>query len=83
MISGYESCLKSGIRLCEDSLNEIGNIKYYLNNLPGNVKDTYDYRKYLLDVTSTEKRIKTQIQALNKFSKSYRDIKVKVKKREY
>lgn len=83
MINSYESCLKSGIRLCEDSLNEIDNIKYYLNILPSNVKDTYEYRKYFIDVISTEKQVKTQIQTLNKFSKNYNDIKVKVKKREY
>lgn len=83
MINNNELCLKVGINASKDALDEIDNIKYYLNNLPSEVKDTIEYRKYLVDVYSTEKIVKKQIEALQKMSKNYEDIKVKVKKRDY
>ena len=83
MISSNELCLRVGINASKESLNEIDNIKYYLTNLPSAVKDTLEYRKYLVDVYSTEKIVKKQIDVLQKMSKNYEDIKVKVKKRDY
>lgn len=82
MVNNNELCLKVGINASKDALNEIDNIKYYLNNLPNEVKDTLDYRKYLVDVYSTEKIIKKQIETLQKMSKNYEDIKVKVKRKD-
>ncbi|MCI9434170.1 MAG: hypothetical protein HFI86_02680 [Bacilli bacterium] len=83
MISNNELCLKFGINASKDALGEINNIKYYLNNLPSNIKDTIEYRKYLVDVYSTEKIVKKQIEVLQKMSKKYENIKVKVKRRDY
>lgn len=83
MINNNQLCLKVGINASKDALNEIDNIKFYLNNVPNEVKDTLEYRKYLVDVYSTEKIVKRQIETLQKMSKNYQDIKVKVKKRDY
>lgn len=83
MISSNELCLRVGINASKESLNEIDNIRYYLNNVPSEVKDTIEYRKYLVDVYSTEKIIKKQIEVLQKMSKNYEDIKVKVKRKDY
>ncbi len=83
MLISKENCLKIGINTCQDSLNEIENIKLYLNNLPSNLKETFEYRKYLLDVISTSNQIQNQISCLNKISKNYFDYKVKVKKIGY
>lgn len=83
MLSNNANCLKVGLRTCEDSLNEIDTIKYYLSSLPSGVKDTLEYRKYLVDVNATETLVKKQIQCLKKLSKNYDNIKVKVKMREY
>ncbi len=83
MVNNNELCLRVGINASEDALSEIDNIKYYLNNVPNEVKDTLEYRKYLVDVYSTEKIIKKQIETLQKMSKNYQDIKVKVKRRDY
>lgn len=83
MVTNNELCLKAGINASKDALNEIDNIKFYLNNVPNEVKDTLEYRKYLVNVYSTEKIIKKQIEALQKMSKNYQDIKVKVKRKDY
>lgn len=83
MISNNENCLKVGIQACNDSLNEINNIKYYLNNLSVEVKKSIEYRKYLVDVNATENLVNKQIQCLQKISKNYDNIKVKVKMREH
>ena len=83
MINSNELCLRVGINASKESLSEIDNIKYYLNNLPNEVKDTLEYRKYLVDVYSTEKIVKKQIEVLQKMSKNYEDIKVKVKRKDY
>lgn len=81
MVTNFESCLKVGINNSKETLSEIENIKLYLNNVPSEVKDTLDYRKYLVEVYSTEKIVQNQIQALQKMSKNYEDIKIKIKKR--
>ena len=82
MLNNNESCLRLGISNCNDSLNEIENIKYYLKNLSSEAKDSIEYRKYLLSVESTERLIKKQIEIMKNLSKKYDDIKIKVKKRE-
>lgn len=82
MINNNEMCLNIGISNCNDSLNEIENIKYYLKNLSNETKDSIEYRKYLLSVESTEKLIQKQIEIMKKMSKQYDDIKIKVKRRE-
>ena len=82
MLNNNESCLRLGISNCNDSLNEIENIKYYLKNLSSEAKDSIEYRKYLLSVESTERLIKKQIEIMKNLSKKYNDIKIKVKKRE-
>lgn len=82
MINNNEMCLKIGISNCNDSLNEIENIKYYLGNLSSEAKDSIEYRKYLLSVESTEKLIQKQIDIMKNLSKKYDDIKIKVKRRE-
>lgn len=83
MISNNELCLKVGLSASKDALGEIDNIKYYLNNVPSEVKDTLEYRKYLVDVTSTEKIVKKQIDFLQKMSKDYQGIKVKIKNKNF
>lgn len=82
MINNNEFCLRIGISNCNDSLNEIENIKYYLRNLSSEAKDSIEYRKYLLSVESTERLIQKQIEFMKNLSKKYEDIKIKVKKRE-
>lgn len=82
MINNNEFCLRIGISNCNDSLNEIENIKYYLKNLSSEAKDSIEYRKYLLSVESTERLIQKQIEFMKNLSKKYDDIKIKVKKRE-
>lgn len=83
MISNSEACLKVGIQNSKDALNEINSIKMYLDNVPREVKDTLEYRKYLVDVNSVQKLVNKQIEIMQKMSKNYNDIKIKVKKIEY
>ena len=79
MINDGENCLRIGINSCDDSLSEIQNIKYYLSSLPNNVKDSIEYRKYLLDVTETERLVEKQKNSLKNMTKKYSDTKIKIK----
>lgn len=83
MISNNELCLRVGINASKEALGEVDNIKYYLSNVPSEVKDTLEYRKYLVDVISTEKIVKKQIEVLQKMSKDYQGIKVKIKNKNF